>query len=854
MYYNNVIELGRRYQGQNLQFVPTWCHGRKRKQKVQTTSTVDRRHSNQMSLFLSTSILLLSQYCCTEYIEAFTTQNIYYFRYNSQKRDTIRSSFNPFSPGRAPYKRKELFILFDQQTIDAERTKSLSYAQSSYEKDIVRLGRQRKTDAALQLFESIPSYPTIRQVNAVIDACARARPVRIEKALQILQQFCQSTSSSSLKSDVSDSDRLSNHKIEKKLQANVYTFGALMNAISNSGDVNTAVQYVTETMEKQYGVVPNDVVYNAAISTCAKSNPPRPDVAIKLLDQAKDRNIPLTVNGYNAACAAAASAANWQLAASILRRMNATTSSATGTLIPLPDSITYGTVMSACEKSYEWKTCLSYFDTMIDDAKLQPDRLSLTSALHACQQLGLAQRALTYLDMMKQQQVELDEQQKQQASSSYNNGWKRNVQRVGPDAVAYRLAISACARGKSYKEAINVLETYLNDPYQQRPDQDVIAFTAAIHACENAGAWKYAFILVDKLRKSGAVPNEVTFAAVINACATACAQIQQQQLLQQNLMDLSSATSLPSEILVSSGDLPEPQTKALQLLSVLRKDATVPNPNIQVYNAAIRVCAEAYDLSRAFQVFDILQKDKLRPTIVTYGTLMTACERVGSTKGMDKVFQLLRQQQQNDDEPIQANEIIYGAAISVCRKSSDPERAYKLLQKMIDDGLSPNIATFNTALSAQMTDSAKRNMDRAMQIYQLLLIQGQQQIEQNSKVLPTRQTYTLLIRGFNMNKQPQQAEMMLRVMKDNGYQPDVDLYTTTITEYERVGKPLLALRLMESMRKDGYDFYESSVLNDLFKKAVKLASALGRTWTPTNSTTTSFRSSSISDFEDEMIM
>eukprot|EP00957_Ditylum_brightwellii_P016663 1252723-Ditylum_brightwellii.AAC.1 len=57
---------------------------------------------------------------------------------------------------------------------------------------------------------------------------------------------------------------------------------------------------------------------------------------------------------------------------------------------------------------------------------------------------------------------------------------------------------------------------------------------------------------------------------------------------------------------------------------------------------------------------------------------------------------------------------------------------------------------------------------------------------------------------------------------EDGFVPDVDLYTVTVTAYERNGQPMKALRLMESMREDGYDFYEAKVLNEAFKKAVKL--------------------------------
>jgi len=35
---------------------------------------------------------------------------------------------------------------------------------------------------------------------------------------------------------------------------------------------------------------------------------------------------------------------------------------------------------------------------------------------------------------------------------------------------------------------------------------------------------------------------------------------------------------------------------------------------------------------------------------------------------------------------------------------------------------------------------------------------------------------------------------------------------------------------METMREDGIDFYEAGVLNAAFKKALRLASVVGRNW------------------------
>jgi pentatricopeptide repeat protein len=59
--------------------------------------------------------------------------------------------------------------------------------------------------------------------------------------------------------------------------------------------------------------------------------------------------------------------------------------------------------------------------------------------------------------------------------------------------------------------------------------------------------------------------------------------------------------------------------------------------------------------------------------------------------------------------------------------------------------------------------------------------------------------------------------------------PDVELYTITVSAYERMGQPLSALRLMESMREDGYDFYDVEVLNTILKRLVKLVNAVGQT-------------------------
>jgi pentatricopeptide repeat protein len=606
-----------------------------------------------------------------------------------------------------------------------------------------------------------------------------------------------------------------------------------MSACARAGQVDKALTLLHQ-MSDTYGITPNAVVYNAAISACARAAVPQPDTAWKLLDQAVAAGIPLTVVGYNAALSAAARAGDYQAALQLFDTMLDPSCQTA----PAPDQVTYGTVLAACEKSQQWRRVLEYADQM-QDAGYRLDGLAATSALKACQQLGLAASAVEYLQKMKES---ADQPVYERKTAGWQVAGRRRPLR-GPDSVAYTLAISACARGGAWQQGIQLLEEYTstigtagtaaggaNATQQQAPtrivtnskntDHAVMMYTAAMTGCEYAGEWKAAFALLERMRQAGVEPNEATFAAVIGACGTACANMMNSNHRSTNLNANLSTESKRDDITgaVTTTTMPLPLRKALQLLAVIKKDSTIANPSIQVYNAAIRACAEALDLPRALLLLDKVREEGLEPTVITYGSLVTACERVGSVDDLSKVFKLMKQ------DGLNPNEIIYGAAISCCRKAGEAERALLLFRKMLREELKPNVVTFNTVILAQTESKvfSPRDVDRAILVYKILKAQ------QYSPASPNRQTYTILIRFLTANKQPREADGLLRQMAHDGLTPDVDLYTATVTAYEQTKQPLQALRLMESMRADGYDFYEAPVLNEAFKRAVRLVNVVGR--------------------------
>jgi pentatricopeptide repeat domain-containing protein 1 len=651
-------------------------------------------------------------------------------------------------------------------------------SNADLDRKIVSLGRKGKTDEALKVFDSI-EQPSIRIINGAIDACARARPTRLEKAFEIFE-------------------RATSAKSKYALKPNVFTFGSLMNACNRARNVDKAMKTL-RSMEKDYGVVPNAIVYSSAISACARSDPPKPELALKLLKEVvEEKKLSMSVVGFNAAISACAQASDWENAIGLLTRMEEATINRTkddnedigsvgeNFIVPEPDVVTYGTVLAACERGGKWKLILKNAESM-QERGLPLDGLSVMTCLHACAELGLAYEGLRYLDMMKSVK-----EVTQRTARYQRHGARKPL--VGPDAVAYRCAISACARGGAWREGIRLLQECKD--FTGTP-ANTVAYTAAITGCEYAGEWKEAFFLLDKMRKEGVEPNELTMGAVIGACATACTRDENKE--------------------PGSTTMPLPQKKAIQLLSLMKKDPSIVKPNIQVYNAAIRVCAEAFDTKRAFRILEDAKESGIERTQFTYGSLMTACERNSCVESASKAFRMMR------EDNIQANEIIYGAAISCCRKAKESERTLLLLRKMIKEELSPNAATLNTVMLAQ-TDSGKASdSENVLKVYKLMKSQF---VDDRGR--PNRYTYSILINYFAEIGKPAAAEAFLDKMRKDGFKPDVDLFTTTVTAYERAHQPLKALNLMESMQNDGYDFYGVKVFDAAFKNGVKVLNAVGQ--------------------------
>ncbi|KAL9186472.1 hypothetical protein ACHAXT_005710 [Thalassiosira profunda] len=754
-----------------------------------------------------------------------------------------------------------------------QRTKQQQSQKSGTAADANTAGETGEpTQELIQFASNSKVRPTTRLMNSAIDACARSHPpARQEEAFAIFHWATSPVNADGTK------------KPGGALSPNVFTFGSLLACCARNGDVAKSLELlkVLEKGEEYPDVVPNGVVYSTVISACERAPEPRVDVALEVLNRgmralsSNGNNGPknnmgggMGVVGYNAAISTLARAAEWRRAVQLLGEMILHSSppktseessseqlsrsnpqfepleslredtTATPLLtalsenaaivVPIPDEVTFGTVLAACERSKKWEALLHVADAAAEYG-VRLDGLALTSALHACQQLGLADEALAYLERMKCLANEDENEGANAKGRRRRRGNKRPLR--GPDGVAYRLAISACARspgGHRWRDGLHLLdEMRLAAQKTNRTDgaPDVMAYTAAIAGCSEAGEYTEALRLIATMRGEGVQPNVVTFSAAIGACASASARAAASQRRDEE------ADGGGDE--AEDDDVTAPMKRALRLLAAMKAPGSAVRPNVVTYNAAIRACAEGLHLQGALDLLTQLETDGLEPTIVTYGSLMTACERVGDVEAASRVFRMVKAQ------GLTANEIIYGAAISCCRRARQPDRALLLLRKMISEELAPNTATFNTVIAAlaeggrrqaerSQTSSADSNegplWEKALAVYRAM-----KSTRAPPGVQPNRQTYNILVRCLASGLHPGHAEAVLHDMREAGFVPDVDLYTMTVRSYERCGSPMKALGLMESMREGGeYDFYGIKVFDEAFKSGVRILNKVGR--------------------------
>jgi len=85
---------------------------------------------------------------------------------------------------------------------------------------------------------------------------------------------------------------------------------------------------------------------------------------------------------------------------------------------------------------------------------------------------------------------------------------------VQPDVISYSATISACEKGGKWEKALELLSEMENRNVQP----DVISYSATISACEKGGKRDKALELLSEMKNRNANPDVISYNATISAC------------------------------------------------------------------------------------------------------------------------------------------------------------------------------------------------------------------------------------------------------------------------------------------------------------------------------------------------
>eukprot|EP00435_Cladocopium_sp_Y103_P054578 s762_g17.t2 len=145
------------------------------------------------------------------------------------------------------------------------------------------------------------------------------------------------------------------------------------------------------------------------------------------------------------------------------------------------DEFSLSTVISACEKAFQWPQALFLLHTM--PAK---DIVCFGAAASACEKGKQWQLALCLLSEMSDCILQ-------------------------PNLFTFNAVISACGHAREWARALSLLELLGSEA-------DVVSYNAALSAFERASMWQTAVQLFARMKVADVTPDSISFNAVLTAC------------------------------------------------------------------------------------------------------------------------------------------------------------------------------------------------------------------------------------------------------------------------------------------------------------------------------------------------
>ncbi|XP_028775179.1 pentatricopeptide repeat-containing protein At3g09650, chloroplastic [Neltuma alba] len=324
---------------------------------------------------------------------------------------------------------------------------------------------------------------------------------------------------------------------------------------------------------------------------------------------------------------------------------------------------------------------------------------------------------------------------------------------------------------------------------------DTVAFNAALNACANLGDSEKFLQVFDEMPHHGVEPDALTYNVMIKLCC----KTDRKDLLVfvlERILEVGippCMTTLHSLVAayVGFGDLKtaeklvqamrEQRTDLCKILRASNSENLVENDE-SVFKKLLPNLTNQSDNEQP------LLPKVYAPNSRIYTTLMKGYMQAGRVSDTVRMLEAMRCQ---DDRSSHPDHVSYTTVVSALVKAGSMDRARQILAEMTRIGVNPNVITYNILLKGYCM---QLQIDQARELLKDMV--------DDAGIQPDVVSYNILIDGCILVDDSAGALAFFNEMRAKGIAPTKVSYTTLMKAFALSGQPKLAHRVFDEMLND----------------------------------------------------
>ncbi|CAK9856717.1 unnamed protein product, partial [Sphagnum jensenii] len=222
--------------------------------------------------------------------------------------------------------------------------------------------------------------------------------------------------------------------------------------------------------------------------------------------------------------------------------------------------------------------------------------------------------------------------------------------------------------------------------FDKLPRRDVISWTAMISACAQHGLGKEAISLFWQMEQEGVKPDKVTFNTVLNACAS-LAVLDKGRQVHACIIE----AGFERDVFVGNA-LVDMYSKAGSLEDARQAFDNISLRDVVSWSTMILAYAQHGHGQEALQLFEQMQEEGVKPDLITFMGVLSACSNVGLVDEGQRYFQSMSR-----DHALTPTVEHYGCMVDILGRAGCIKEVQQVILEM---PVQPDSALWGSLLAA----------------------------------------------------------------------------------------------------------------------------------------------------------